>query len=370
MVKDKKLYDLLGVSTDASEPEIKKAYRKAALKFHPDKPTGDTEKFKEISEAFDILSNSEKRQLYDQFGLEAARRGGVMPEEAAGGGAGGGAGGFPGGFANGGNPFSFASGGPGGGGKTFHFSTGGPGGGGFQQFTTDDAFNIFRNFQTSGGFEDDDPIFSLFGGGGRRGGGMGGGMPGGMPGMGGGMFGSRSASPPQKPPAAEIKVPVSLEDLATGTTKKLKIKRRGPAGQEEKIINLDIKPGWKAGTKITFANEGDMQPDGTSQDVVFVIDEKPNSTYTRNGNDLEMSLDLTLKEALTGFSKIVPTIDGKKIKIQSARPTQPGSSVSYPGHGMPISKQPGQKGNLKVNFKVHFPSELTAQQKQAVESAF
>lgn len=141
MVKDKQLYDLLGVATDANENEIKKAYRKAALKYHPDKPTGDTEKFKQISEAFDILSNSEKRQLYDNYGLEAARRGGLAPEDMqSGGGApgGGGAGGFPGGFpggfggaagqGGGGTPFTFASGAPGG--KTFRFSTsGGPGGG-------------------------------------------------------------------------------------------------------------------------------------------------------------------------------------------------------------------------------------------------
>ncbi|KAM9887660.1 hypothetical protein OXX79_013464, partial [Metschnikowia pulcherrima] len=105
MVKETKLYDLLGVSPSAGETEIKKAYRKAALKYHPDKPTGDTEKFKEISEAFDILSNEDKRQVYDDYGIEAAR--GNAP---AGGnpfaGAGGGGGGAPGG----GTHFSFGAG--------------------------------------------------------------------------------------------------------------------------------------------------------------------------------------------------------------------------------------------------------------------
>ena len=76
MVKETKLYDMLGVSPTANEQELKKGYRKAALKYHPDKPTGDTEKFKEISEAFEILNDPQKREIYDQYGIEAARSGG------------------------------------------------------------------------------------------------------------------------------------------------------------------------------------------------------------------------------------------------------------------------------------------------------
>ena len=110
MVKETKLYDLLGISPNATEQEIKKGYRKAALKYHPDKPTGDTEKFKQISEAFEILSDKNKREIYDQFGLEAARSGGPRF---------GGAEGFPG---------------------------GGPGAGGFHTFSNEDAFNIFSQF--------------------------------------------------------------------------------------------------------------------------------------------------------------------------------------------------------------------------------
>lgn len=394
MVKDKQLYDLLGVNTDAGENEVKKAYRKAALKYHPDKPTGDTEKFKQISEAFDILTDSEKRKLYDNYGLEAARRGGLAPEdmqEEGGSGGGGFPGGFPGaggGGGAGGTPFSFTSGGGGGpGGRTFRFSTnsgGGPPGGGFTPFSTNDAFNIFRNFTESGGLDEDDDLFSMFGGGGMRGGpraaggggngprgggrsgffGAGGGMPGGM--------GGSPSPPPQSAPkqSIELKLPVSLEDLATGTTKKMKIKRKGSAGQEEKVLNISVKPGWKAGTKITFANEGDVQPDGSFQDVVFKIEEKPHETFTRNGNDLEQTLTLTLKEALLGYSKIVSTIDGRKIKIESVRPSSPGQEVRYPSHGMPLSKQPGQKGDLVIKIAVKFPATLTQEQKTAIEQAF
>lgn len=383
MVKDKQLYDLLGVATDANENEIKKAYRKAALKYHPDKPTGDTEKFKQISEAFDILSNSEKRQLYDNYGLEAARRGGLAPEDMqgeGGPGAGGGAGGFPGGFPGfgvggqgqgqgGGTPFTFASGGPGG--KTFRFTTSGGPGGGFTPFSTNDAFNIFRNFTESGGLDEDDDLFSMFGG--MRGGPRGrsaaagnGGFSFGGPSMG------QSPSPPpqQQKQAYQITLPVSLEDLAGGATKKMKIKRRGTAGQEEKILTINLKPGWKAGTKITYANEGDVQPDGSFQDVVFVIEEKPHETFKRNGNDLEQTVTLSLKEALCGYSKIVNTIDGKRIKIESSRPTSPGQEVRYPSHGMPISKQPGKRGDLVIKIQVQFPATLTPQQKQAIQQNF
>ena len=107
MVKETKLYDLLGVSPSANEQELKKGYRKAALKYHPDKPTGDTEKFKEISEAFEILNDPQKREIYDQYGLEAARSGGPSFGPGGAGGAGG-AGGFPGGAGgfSGGHAFS------------------------------------------------------------------------------------------------------------------------------------------------------------------------------------------------------------------------------------------------------------------------
>lgn len=372
MVKETKLYDLLGVKPDANENEIKKGYRKAALKYHPDKPTGDTEKFKEISEAFDILSNSDKRQIYDAYGLEAARHGGVMPDAAAGGAGGpGGAGGFPGGFpgGDGGGGFAGFGGMPGGGGggRTFRFTTGGgPGGpGGGYSFSSGDAFNIFNHFSQAGGMDgdDDDDIFSMLNGGrgGRRAGASAGGFPGGF---------GRSASPPEKEKVT-LKLPVSLEDLASGTTKKMKIKRKNANGQqEERVLNIQIKPGWKAGTKITYPNEGDGLPDGSRQDVVFVIDEKPNAKFTRDGNDLKMTLHLTLKEALCGFSKIVETIDGKKLKVEYSRPITPGNTVKYPSHGMPLSKNPSERGSLILTFEVDMPRELTPAQREAIEKNF
>lgn len=340
MVKETKLYDLLGVAPSASETEIKKAYRKQALKYHPDKPTGDTEKFKEISEAFDILSNADKRQVYDDYGLEAAR--GNAP-------------------AGGSNPFGGA-GGPGGGGHSFNFSSGGG-----NPFSQADAFNIFSQM---GGFGMDDGGFSFggshFGGGGGNpygGAGMHGGMPGG--------FGGRQARRPE-PDTVSMPLLVLLEDLYSGATKKMKLNRKGPDGSKEsKILEVKIRPGWKAGTKINFTNEGDYQQECQArQTVQFVIEEKPHAVFRREGNDLIATVPLSFKEALLGFDKEISTLSGRKINISRSTPVQPSSTNRYPGLGMPVSKDPGSKGDLIVNYKIDFPVHLTAAQKEAIKSAF
>jgi DnaJ family protein B protein 4 len=334
MVRETKLYDLLGVSPSASDAEIKKGYRKQALKYHPDKPTGDTEKFKEISEAFDILSNGDKRQVYDDYGLEAAR--GNAP-----------AGGM------GGNPFGGMGGG---GGHSFNFSSGGHG------FSQADAFNIFSQmggFGMGGGSTDD------FGFGGSPFAGMAGGMPGGFGGL------ARSARRPE-PDTVTMPLAVTLEDIYNGATKKMKLNRKDMSGaRESKVLEVSIKPGWKAGTKITFANEGDYQPEaGQRQTIQFVLEEKPHPIFKRDGNNLKMNLPLSFKESLTGFSKEVTTIDGRRIPFTRSQPVQPNTSTTYPGLGMPISKSPGQRGDLEITFKVDYPISLTPEQKHAIETLF
>ncbi|KAK9455127.1 hypothetical protein V1511DRAFT_521591 [Dipodascopsis uninucleata] len=386
MVKETKLYDLLEVKPTASDAEIKKGYRKAALKYHPDKAGDDpkaAEKFKDVSQAYEILSDSNKRALYDQYGLEFVLHGGVPEDNAGGDGAEGGfAGGFPGGYSG-----SFPGGGGGGGARTFRFSTNGrsPFGG----FTPNDPMNVFFS-----SFGNDPELAGLFGGGhggsgpkmrfsssgmgggspfgfggGMGGGGMGGGGMGGMGGMSGmdGMDGMDGMSSPRENSVYTVKLPLTLEELATGVTKKMKIKRRRAHGQEDKILSINIKPGWKAGTKLTFAGEGDLQPDGRNQDVVFVIEEKPHPQFKRNGNDLTMTLELTLKEALLGFTKVIGTIDGKKLKIENRLPVQPGHVIRYPERGMPISKSPGKRGDLEIVVKVNFPTSLTQKQKEELE---
>ena len=269
----KDYYKILGVARDATEDQIKKGYRKMALKYHPDKnksPNAE-EKFKEISEAYDVLSDKDKRAVYDKYGEEGLK---------AGGGGGGGGGGFH--YTYQGdprqtfkmffgdeNPFEsfFSFGGPGGSRQTFT-SFGGP-----QQMETDD----------------DDP-FAGFG------------RPGGFGGFGMNQ-GMNSGQRRKQQDSAVVKdLQVSLEDIFKGTTKKLKITRKvlNPDGRsvrtEDKILTIDVKPGWKAGTKITFPKEGDQTPNNVPADIVFVIKDKPHPVFTRDGSDIKYKATISLKQ--------------------------------------------------------------------------
>jgi len=300
-------YKLLGVDRNASEEEIKKAYKKMALKWHPDRNAGSeaaSKKFKEISEAFEVLSDKQKRTIYDQFGEEGLRGGGGGPPPGASGFSdfpGGNFGGFPGGG-------SF----PGG---SFTFSTSGPGGGfDGSGFNPTDPQKIFEHVFGSFGLGGMDGMGGM-GGTRSRGGSMfnddddlgpftsSGGMPGGMPGSRQG-FGRRSPRPsarPTQPSEISKPLPISLEDLYQGATKRMKVSRKLLGGEtEEKVLEINVLPGWKSGTKVRFPRAGNEQSSGESQDLVFVVEEKPHPRFTRDGNDLIVTQKLSLVEALVG----------------------------------------------------------------------
>lgn len=381
-------YKLLGISRDAGEDEIKKAYKKMALKWHPDRNGGSEEaskKFKEISEAFEVLSDKNKRTIYDQVGEEGLKGGGPAPGA-----------GFPG-FA-GGSGFSSSSGFPGG--STFTF-TSGPGGASTGGFAPTDPHKMFERFFSqfggnlggmsgSGGMGGmgsspnfggmgGSPIFGSMGGssgfGGRSGGGGSYfGMPGGMP-------SERQSSRHQSSTSTSASAPsettrplkLSLEELYMGTTKHLKVSRRLLGGStEDKVLEIQVIPGWKSGTKIRFPRAGNEQPNGEAQDLVFVVEEKPHEVFTREGDDLICRLRIPLVDALTGVDgkKTIVALDGRKLQIPlPGGVVKPNQETRIPNEGMPIRKQGStkKKGDLIVRWDVVFPDRLTPTQKEGLK---
>lgn len=247
-----------------------------ALKYHPDKnKSPDAEaKFKEVAEAYEVLSDPKKREIFDRYGEEGLKGSGG-PD---------GAGGFP-------------------------------GGGGMHYEFHGDPRATFAAF-----FGNSDPFAAFFGGGGgggfgRRGFGFGGHDNDVEMEEGGDFFGGQQMRQRRQDPTIQHELQVALEDIFNGCTKKMKISRKvvAPDGKslrkEEKVLTIEIKPGWKAGTKITFPKEGDQMPGTVPADVVFVIRDKAHPLFKREGNDIVHTVKLPLRDvsllSLNGYDMLV-----------------------------------------------------------------
>jgi len=182
--------------------------------------------------------------------------------------------------------------------------------------------------------------------------------------------GPRAATP--EVTVLERPLMVSMEDLFKGTTKKMKIQRKkfddatGKLGKEERLLTMDIKPGFKAGGKFKFTDVGD-QVEGGTQDMHFIVKEKPHPLFTRDGDNLIHNVEIDLKEALTGWSKTVQTIDQKQVQVSHSGPTPPTWTEKFPNLGMPKSKKPTERGDFIVGVKIKFPTSLTKEQKDAIK---
>ncbi|KAJ2920876.1 hypothetical protein H1R20_g16218, partial [Candolleomyces eurysporus] len=299
----------------------------------------------------------------------------------------------------------FPGAGGGAGGPTFTFTTSGPGGS-YTSFNPSDPNKIFESI-----FGGNSPLFGMGGLGNMGGmGGMGGGprrgragstnifvdqdddmsgfssgfggMPGGMPRPsrqghpnGRSAGGARRDHSPEKPTEITKPLKVSLHDLYDGATKRLKVGRKLLNGTtEEKVLEIQIQPGWKSGTKIRFPKAGNETSYGEAQDIVFVVEEKPDLVFRRDGNDLIAKVDIPLVEALTGApgsgKKAIDMLDGRKLQVTvPSGIVQPNQRSVVSGEGMPIRKdgQVRRKGDLIVEWNVVFPTSLTASQKEGLQ---
>ena len=341
-------YDILGVSKSASDSEIKKAYRKKALEYHPDKNPDDKDaeaKFKEAAEAYEVLSNAEKKARYDQFGHQAFE----------------GAGGF--------------------------------GGGGMNM---EDIFSQFG-----------DIFGGAFGGGG-------------FSGFGGGFGGGQRRV---KGSNLRIRVKLSLEEIANGVEKKIKVKRKvqaegttyktcstcngsgqvtrvtntilgrmqtattcntcSGAGQiidkkpanadahgmvlKEETVPINIPAGVVDGMQLKVSGKGNQAPgNGISGDLLVAIEEESHATLQREGDNLHYDLYISLPDAVLGTSKEIDTVTGKvRIKVEAG--VQSGKILRLRGKGIPSINGYG-KGDLLVHVNVWTPKTLNKQQKEFFET--
>ncbi|XP_038998802.1 dnaJ homolog subfamily B member 4-like [Hibiscus syriacus] len=324
-------YNVLKVDRNATDDDLKRAYRKLAMKWHPDKNPNNKKEaeanFKQISEAYEVLSDPQKRAIYNQQGEEGLKN---MPPPGSGGSSRNGPG-WSSGFNPrnaedifaeffGSSPFEFGSAGLG---RSARFHSDGGKFGGFG--CTENNFRTYND-----------------------------------------------TTPPRKPPPVESKLPCTLEELYTGSTRKMKISRTvvnasGWQEQESEILTIDVKPGWKKGTKITFPDKGNEQPNQLPADLVFVIDEKPHDLYQRDGNDLIVNKKVSLAEALGGTTVNLTTLDCRNLSLPVTDIIHPGYELVVAMEGMPIAKEPGNRGALRIKFDVKFPTKLTPQQRAGLK---
>ncbi|KAG6480921.1 hypothetical protein ZIOFF_057509 [Zingiber officinale] len=349
-----KYYEILGVPKTASQEDLKKAYRKAAIKNHPDKG-GDPEKFKELAQAYEVLSDPEKREIYDQYGEDALKEG-----------MGGGSGDH--------NPFdifeSFFGGSPFGGGGSSR---------GRRQRRGEDVIHplkvsledLYNGTSKKLSLSRNVICQKCSGKGSKSGvstkcsGCQGSGMKVTIRQLGPGMIQQ------MQHPCNECK----------GTGETINEKDRCPeckgekVVQEKKVMEVVVEKGMQNGQKVTFPGEADeavcsTPPETVTGDIIFVLQQKEHPKFKRKGDDIYYEHNLSLTEALCGFQFVLTHLDNRQLLIKSnpGEVVKPDQFKAINDEGMPMYQRPFMKGKLYIHFNVDFPDSLAPEQRKALEA--
>nr|XP_033336325.1 dnaJ homolog subfamily B member 13-like [Megalopta genalis] len=170
---------------------------------------------------------------------------------------------------------------------------------------------------------------------------------------------------------------LTLLEVLNGGIKKMKIQRlvlveddKSRTVTKEKILTIPIKPGIPRGTRIVFPKEGDQGPTKVPADVIFITEDRPHETFRREGSDLHMTVDIFLREALTGTVVTVNTLDDRTLRILITSVIKPGYRKCIPNEGLPLPEIPNKRGSLVIEFKVEFPVYMPVSNKDLVKRAF
>lgn len=323
MANKRDYYEVLGVQRSATPDELKKVFRKLAMQHHPDKNPGDKkaeERFKEVSEAYEVLSDEQKRKAYDQFGHLGAQAG----------------------FRPGANPFEGFG----------HGGAGRPGGqagfGGFEGFGGAGAGNGNpENFQDIFGdiFGD---IFS----------GRGGPRPGGPAGARGNARG-RGAD-------LRYTLNISFEEAAAGTEKTISFIRQRGGKEDAAKLAITVPAGVKNGQRLKLRAEGDAQVNGgTPGDLYVIVNIQEHQLFKRVENDVHMDLPLSFQDAVLGTVADIPTLTGKSsLKVPPGTPS--GQVFRLKGKGFAAVGEAGA-GDMLVRVVIDVPRDLTEEQRELLK---
>jgi DnaJ family protein A protein 2 len=328
-------YKVLGLSRGASQAEIKKAYRAMAREHHPDKG-GDEALFKDIQEAYDVLSDEEKKALYDEGGKEAVEHGGR--------GGGGGAD----------DLFSALFGGGGGGARGGRERGGPRKGEPVQQKLNVTLENLYVG-----------KTFKM----------------------------AINRQRVQYPEGMSVEQATTTCSGCNGQGAVLRVQRMGPmvqqvqarcpdcqgagrstkpgvtVSQERKQLEVRVDPGMKHGQKIVLAGEADEMPGMEAGDIIFILNQEEHKQFQRKGADLIMEKEISLREALCGCKFSVKHLDDRTIIVHSkdGEVIKPNSIKQIAGEGMPRHRRPFEKGRLFVVFRVVFPDTLSAEKVKQIK---